>query len=201
MTFKVKRGEDYNAIPEQHWTPQPRLYSKLSMVKNVFAILASSLAVSLAMLLAFASAAVGQSPAASEPEITADITGMYSFLHEGEFVQIEVNGTNVTGLVSHFKDEDSDKAEFVDQYFEQAKLEGTTLSFRTKVADGLWFEFSGTVERGPAKTPSDEGYWIVRGTLIEHHPEIDGKTTAKTHSLNLKSFPQDSEPDPPGARK
>jgi hypothetical protein len=159
------------------------------MVKNIFAILA----LFPALLLAFTSVAIAQSPAKSEPEITADITGMYSFLHEGEFVQIEVNGTKVTGLVSHFKDEDSDKAEFVDQYLEHATLEGPTLSFRTKVADGLWFEFSGSVERGPAKTPSDEGYWIVRGTLIEHHTGTDGKTTEKTHSLNLNSFPQDAE--------
>jgi len=155
------------------------------MIKKVFGIAA--------LLLSFTAAALAQSPAKPEPEISADITGMYSFLHEGEFVQIEVNDGKVTGLVSHFKGEDVEKAEFVDQFFEQAKLEGTTLSFRTKVADGLWFEFSGNVERGPAKTASDEGYWTVRGTLTEHHAGGDGKEVEKKHSLTLKSFPQDAE--------
>lgn len=127
-----------------------------------------------------------------------DITGLYSFVHEGEFVQIEVNDGNVTGLVSRFKNEDLDKAEFVDQFFEQAKLEGSTLSFRTKAAaDGVWFEFSGTVERGPAARPGREGYWNVKGTVTEHRV-TDGKATVKVHELTLKSFPEDVEPNPAG---
>jgi len=156
------------------------------MMKKFFAIAA--------LLLAFPASALAQSPAPPEPEIGPDITGLYSFLHEGEFVQIEVNDGKVTGLVSHFKDEDTDKAEFEDQFFEQAKLEGTTLSFRTKPSGGLWFEFSGSVERGPAKTPGDESYWTIRGTLTEHHTAPDGAAAEKKHSLTLKSFPQDEEP-------
>jgi hypothetical protein len=61
------------------------------------------------------------------------------------------------------------------------------------VKDDLWFEFSGTVERGSAKTPSDEGYWTLRGTVIEHHNGVEGKAAEKTHSVTLKSFPQDAE--------
>ncbi len=98
--------------------------------------------------------------------------------------------------MSHFQDEDLDKAEFIDQYFAEAKLEGTTLTFRTKPANGVWFEFSGTVERGSAKTPSDEGYWNVRGNLIVRSTEPDGKISEKSQGLTLKSFPQDAEPNP-----
>jgi hypothetical protein len=84
----------------------------------------------------------------------------------------------------------------VDQFFEQAKLEGSTLSFRTRPAGGVWFEFSGTVERGPAKTQADEGYWKVKGTLIEHHTSANGQSTEKKHELTLSSFPADGEPNP-----
>lgn len=160
------------------------------MMKKIFGLLA----LFLALPISFAVSASAQAPEKTQPEVVGDITGLYSFLHEGEFVQIEVNDGKVTGLISHFKDEDPDKAEFVDQFFEQAKLEGTTLTFRTKVKDGLWFEFSGTVERGSAKTPSDEGYWTLRGTVIEHHNGAEGKAAEKTHSVTLKSFPQDAEP-------
>lgn len=148
----------------------------------------------LALPVAFAAFASAQNATKAEPEVVGDITGLYSFLHEGEFVQIEVNDGKVTGLISHFKDEDPDKAEFVDQFFDQAKLDGQKLTFRTKQKDGFWYEFSGNVERGSAKTPSDEGYWIIHGTLIEHRTAADGKMSEKTHSLNLKSFPQDVEP-------
>jgi hypothetical protein len=156
-------------------------------MKNVFGIAA--------LLLVFVTSGMAQSSAKPEPQFSGDITGLYSFVHEGEFVQIEVTEGRVTGLISRFKDEDLDKAEFVDQFFEQAKLEGPTLSFRTKPTNGLWFEFSGIVERGPAKTPSDEGYWNVKGTLIERRAEPDGKISEKVHELTLKSFPQDAEPN------
>ena len=102
----------------------------------------------------------------------------------------------VTGLVSRFKDDDPEKAEFVDQFFESAKLEASTLNFRTKPADGVWFEFSGVVERGSAKTPADEGYWTVRGTLTVRRASADGKVSEKLQQLTLKSFPQDTEPNP-----
>ncbi len=125
---------------------------------------------------------------------------MYSFLHEGEFVQIEVDEGRVTGLVSHFKNEDQNKAEFVSQPFDQAKLEGSTLSFRTRPpVEGVWFEFSGKVERGPAKTPAEEGYWEVKGRLAEHL-KMDGRLTEKVHELTLQSFPEKAEPNASPAR-
>jgi hypothetical protein len=150
-----------------------------------------------ALLLAFVAAGLAQPSTKAEPQFSGDITGLYSFVHEGEFVQIEVNEGKVTGLISRFKGEDLEKAEFVDQFLEQAKLEGATLSFRTKVLDGVWFEFSGVVERGAAKTSGDEGYWTVRGRLIERRTGEDGKVSEKVHELTLKSFPQDMEPNAP----
>lgn len=150
-----------------------------------------------ALLLILVTAGLSQPSPQAPPKVNGDITGMYSFLHEGEFVQIEVeeNG-KVTGLISRFKDEDPEKAEFIDQYFEQAKLDGKTLSFRTKSAAGVWFEFLGAVERGAAKTTADEGYWNIKGVLIEHHTAADGKLSENAHELTLKSFPEDTEPSP-----
>ncbi len=161
-------------------------------MKNVFGIAA--------LLLAFVTAGVSQTQSKPQEQLGGDITGLYSFIHEGEFVQVEVNDGKVTGLVSHFKDEDLEKAEFIDQYFAEAKLEGATLSFKTKAAGGAWFEFSGTVERGPAKTSSDEGYWIVKGTLLTRRTETDGKISEKSQGLTMKSFPQDAE-TPAGVNK
>jgi hypothetical protein len=164
-------------------------------MKNIFAI-AALLPI---LLLTLSTPALPQSPARAEPSASQDITGLYSFVHEGEFVQIEVNDGKVTGLVSRFKDDNPEKAEFVDQFFDQATLDGATLSFRTKAADGVWFEFSGVVERGPAKTPGEEAYWTLRGTLTEHRTSAQGTVSAKEQKLTLKSFPQDTDQDAPGA--
>lgn len=136
--------------------------------------------------------ALAQSPAQAEPPAGNNITGMYSFVHEGEFVQIEVNEGNVTGLVSRFKGDNPEKSEFVDQFFDQAKLEGANLSFSTKPLQGISHQFSGVVQRGPGKTPADEAYWQVRGTLTERRT-LDGNVTEKTRELTLKSFPLDAE--------
>jgi hypothetical protein len=157
-------------------------------MKNIFRIAA--------FLLLVAAAAMPQTEPAPEPQIGDEITGMYSFVREGEFVEIEVDNGKVTGVVSRFKDDDPEKTEFVDQFFAEAKLEGYRLSFRTKPAGGVWFEFSGVVERGAGKTPADEGYWNIRGTLTELHTASDGKVTQKTSALTLKSFPQDAQPAP-----
>jgi hypothetical protein len=146
-----------------------------------------------AILLMVAAFASGQSS-----PVAGEISGMYSFVHEGEFVQFEVNGDKVDGVVSRFKNEDPEKAaaQFVDQSFESGKLQGSELSFRTRPLDGVWFEFTGKVERGEGKSRSDESYWIIRGKLTETRKTADGKTTTKTHELTMKSFPQDAVAEP-----
>ena len=110
-----------------------------------------------------------------------------------------MNEGKVTGLVSRFRDDDPDKAEFVDQYFQdQAKLDGATLSFRTKPADGVWFE---SPEWSSAARP---GLRLTRlleraGTLTEQRTSTARKSVRKVQSLTLKSFPQDTEPNPAAA--
>lgn len=156
-------------------------------MKHVFGIAALS--------LALVAAGLSQSSVSAPSPVVGDISGMYSFVREGEFVQIEVNDGKVTGLVSRFKGEDIEKAKFVDQFFDQARLEGANLTFRTQTMDGVRFEFSGVVERDRAKTPNDEGYWNVKGTLREQHTASNGKVTEKAHELTLKSFPQDAPPN------
>jgi hypothetical protein len=94
---------------------------------------------------------------------------MYSFLRDGEFVQITVeDGGHVTGFVSRFGDLESDKDAFLDHFFKDGKLDGSKLTFTTETVHGVWFEFTGNVNRGPGKQPGDEAYYVINGTLIEH---------------------------------
>lgn len=131
-------------------------------------------------------------PAASSAD---DISGMYSFLKEGEFVQITVQDNVVTGFVSRYGDTASDKDAFLDQFFDKAALKDNHLTFTTKKIHGVWFDFDGTVERGPGKTPHDEGYRILRGTLTHNSEDESGKPVAKSRQIEMKSFPQDLDQD------
>ena len=147
------------------------------------------------ILLTCISLLAGQiSPQNSTPaSATADYSGMYSFLQDGEFVQITVEDAGrVTGFVSRYGDSESDRGAFLDQFFKQGKLDGTKLSFITDTVHGVWYDFQGTVERGGGKTPSDEAYYIVKGTLTEYRTDADEKVSSKSHEVAFKSFPREA---------
>lgn len=120
-------------------------------------------------------------------------SGMYSFLREGEFIQISVEEDNrVTGFISCFGD--SDKTAFVDYFFDKAELHDHDIRFSTRKVQGKWFEFQGTISRGEGKTRDAEAYYVIKGTLTQR--TSDGKPAAKEAEVFLRSFPQEIEDDP-----
>ena len=99
----------------------------------------------------------GQNPAPNPPapKTANDYSGMYSFLQDGEFVQLTVEDKgNVTGFISRYGDLESDRGEFLDLFFKSGKLDGKDLEFTTQTVHGVWYDFKGTVERGPGKIPA-----------------------------------------------
>jgi uncharacterized protein YdeI (BOF family) len=133
----------------------------------------------------------GQQPAAPAKP-AEDYSGMYTFLQEGEFVQVTVEDEGrVTGFVSRYGELESDKGAFLDQFFKQGKLDGKSLSFTTATVHGVWFEFKGTVERGEGKKAGDEAYYVLKGNLIQYSTDADKKTSSKSREVEFKSFPQE----------
>ena len=124
-------------------------------------------------------------------------SGMYSFLKEGEFVQVTVEDDGrVTGFISRYGEGQSDKGAFLDQFFKSGKLEGNKLNFTTDTVHGVWFEFKGTVERGEGKNPGDEAYYVLKGTLTQNSTDVDKKVSSHTRDVLFKVFPQDAGPAP-----
>jgi hypothetical protein len=157
--------------------------------------------------IAFSSPAYTQDPKATapkagEPSVAVrdaktgrEYSGMYSFLKDGEFVQITVEDQGrVTGFVSRYGDGASDKGVFLDQYFRSGKLDGNQLSFTTETVHAVWFEFKGTVQRGDGKNPGDEAYFVLRGTLTDNTNDADKKVTTHSSDVTLKSFPAEVSP-------
>ena len=132
-----------------------------------------------------------------EPKDDQGYSGMYTFLKEGEFVQITVEDAGrVTGFVSRFGDSESDKGAFLDQFFKTGKLEGNKLSFTTEVVHGVSYDFRGTVERGEGKNPGDEAYFVIKGTLSENVTDVNKKVTSHSRDVVFKMFPQEASPSP-----
>ena len=122
---------------------------------------------------------------------------MYSFLRDGEFVQVTIEDQGrVTGFISRYGELDSDRGAFLDHFFKSgSKLDGNKLAFTTETVHGIWFEFRGSIERGEGKKPGDEAYYVLRGTLTENSTEEAKKTSSRSREVGLKSFPQDVNPD------
>jgi hypothetical protein len=136
-----------------------------------------------------------QQPAPRPPinQFGEQISGMYSFLRDGEFVQITVEDGKVSGFVSRFGDRDSDRGVFLDQFFSKASLDGKKLGFTTKPIHGTWYEFVGLIGRGQGKTPDQEGYWSIQGTLKQFDLDDDKNISSKSREVTFKSFPQNLE--------
>lgn len=124
-------------------------------------------------------------------------SGMYTFLKEGEYVQLTVEDAGqVTGFISRYDNGGSEKGTFVDQFFKTGKLDDNKLSFATKPSNDLWFEFNGTVQRGEGQNPDDEAYYVLKGTLTENVTGPDKKVTSRPQEVTLKMFPQESDSAP-----
>jgi hypothetical protein len=133
--------------------------------------------------------------AASAAQDRSVYSGMYTFLKEGEFVQVTVEDDGrVNGFISRFGDGESDKGEFLDQFFKTGTLQSQKLTFTTELVHGVRYEFKGSVERGDGKQPGDDGYFVLKGTLTESVSDVNKKLTSHTRDVVFKMFPQDASP-------
>jgi hypothetical protein len=151
----------------------------------------------LILLLVTASNAQTPTPSAPATKLAEDYSGMYSFLQDGEFVQLTIEDTNrVTGFISRYGDLESDHGQFLDHFFKPGTLEGKKLNFTTETVHGVWYEFKGAIERGPGKGPGDEAYYLLKGVLTQYTTDASKKTSSKSRDVAFKSFPQDMDSAP-----
>ena len=121
-------------------------------------------------------------------------SGMFTFLKEGEFVQLTLEDGTLSGFVSRFGETESDKGEFIDQFFDKASLEGDRLQFKTKTVHALWYEFDGRVSVVPGKPLGAEGHRVIRGKLTLHASDAKGIDRPSEKTVEFKSFPDIRKP-------
>lgn len=139
----------------------------------------------------------GEPPTPRDTNAGPDYSGMYTFLKEGEFIQLTVEDEGrVTGFVSRYGEGESDKGAFLDQFFRSGRLDGAKLTFVTETVHGVWFEFKGTAERGEGKNPGDEAYYILKGTLTQTTTDSNKKVSSHSSEVVFKMFPQVASPAP-----
>lgn len=141
-------------------------------------------------------AAQEDSANATAPHAAEDISGMYSFIREGEFLQITLDQKSVSGYISRMGESDSDNGVFLDQFFAKADVQGHDVSFTTRPLHSVWYEFNGRFSRGPGKTRGDDGFYILRGTLKELTSNNADKTvSSRLREVEFKLLAQPEDPE------
>lgn len=154
--------------------------------------LRASLALTVILCIACSLAESQVQKAAPVAKSAPDYSGMYNFLRDGEFVQVNVEEQGkVRGFISRYGDTESDRGVFLDHFFKEGKLDGNQLAFTTDTVHGVSYEFQGSIERGEGKNPGDEAYYVLKGTLIENSMDEGKKMSSHSHQVALKMFPQD----------
>jgi hypothetical protein len=123
-----------------------------------------------------------------------DPSGMYSFLKDGEFLQLTLEDGELSGFVSRFGDSDSDRGQFIDQFFDKGSLENNHLAFTTKTVHGVWYSFDGSIAVQPGKQPTQEGYRLIKGTLKLHVSDANKVDHVSERTVEFSSFPENLRP-------
>ena len=139
-------------------------------------------------------------PGAGNPA-AEDISGMYSFVNDGEFVQINLEPAGVSGYVSSHGELESDRGVFLDHFFSSASVHGHDVVFATKPVHGVWFEFKGRFDRGKAKDKTEDGYYVLRGSLTEFVTDAAKKTTSRSREVEFKFLAQPGDETPSAPAK
>jgi hypothetical protein len=162
----------------------------------------ATLAVTLLCLcaLALAQPRAPKSPGTQATRI-GDFSGTYSFLREGEDLQINVRNGKLDGFASRFGDSETDKDVLLQHLIEKSSVSGDAVRFTTSKIHGVWFEFAGKVRHGDGKAVADQGYNVLEGTITRYDTAPDGKVSAKSREAQFRSLPADFGFALPGSKK
>ncbi len=152
-----------------------------------------------ATLLCLASVALAQVGASSAARHSAgapaasvgDFSGTYTFLKDGEDLQINLQNGKLDGFLTRYGDSDADKDVQLQHFFEKSSVTGDNVSFTTDKIHGVWFEFKGKVRHGEGKTAAKEGYYVLEGTIIRYDTGPDKKVSAKSREVLFRALPTD----------
>ena len=107
--------------------------------------------------------------------------------------ETKITDGKVDGYISRLGDSETDRDTVLNHYLAKASLTGDKLTFTSKPVHAVWYEFSGTIGRGPAKNRAEDGYYQIVGTLIEHRQKNGKEESARQRQVVFKLFADESE--------
>jgi hypothetical protein len=148
----------------------------------------------LALLAVAVLAAADRKPKKSEvaePVPLQQVSGIYSFLREGELLELNIQEGRIIGDIQRFGSGPSDGGVMLTHFFENAALNHNQLEFTTKTVHGVYYAFTGRIERGEGKTRAQEDYYRITGDLTEYTSDAAKKFSARRREVTFKSSPDE----------
>lgn len=118
-----------------------------------------------------------------------DVSGSYHFTHYNDSIEIDIRRNRLSGYVSQLGDAETDSNTPLTFFFDKTSIDGSRIGFETRVVHGVWYSFHGTIYRGDAQRRDQDGYYILHGALLVHHPQSgDEKSADETIERRVVNF-------------
>ena len=127
-----------------------------------------------------------------------DITGRYDFLGEEDLLAIIDEDGMLNGYIEVIQEDEEESAEFFSYSLTHGTREGIRVEFKTIKIHGLYYRFTGRVEKGKSRNPNHAGFLRLVGTVeIVRRDPATGKEMTELRDVVLKSlgYEEDEEDD------
>jgi hypothetical protein len=133
---------------------------------------------------------------AGRSNVPEEAAGAYALSpNPAEIIEMILNGdgssVRLQGYLTRMGDGASDRGAPLTYFFARSTVSPTRLTFITRQVHGLWWSFSGTIDRGSAQSNAQKGYYFLNGMLTEHFDT--GQAAPRRVSLPLLPEGQSSQ--------
>jgi hypothetical protein len=120
-----------------------------------------------------------------------EASGSYALsTNPAEVIEIILNGQDdqvrLQGYVTRIGQGVSDRGASLTYFFARTTVSPSQLTFMTRQVHGVWWSFTGSIERGSAQMSTEKGFYYLTGTLTEHFD--NGQ--AAPQRVSLPSLPE-----------
>lgn len=117
-----------------------------------------------------------------------EASGSYALSpNQAEVIEIILNGQDdqvrLQGYLTRIGDGASDRGASLTYFFARTTVSPSQLTFITRQVHGVWWSFTGAIERGSAQMSTEKGFYYLTGTLTEHFD--NGQSAPQRVSLPL----------------
>ena len=125
-----------------------------------------------------------------------DITGRYAFLGEEDLLAIIDEDGMLNGYIEVIQEDEEESSDFFSYTLAHGAREGTRVEFKTIKIHGLYYRFTGRVEKGKPRNPNHAGFLRLVGTVeIVRRDPATGKEMSELRDVVLKSMGNEKDDD------